>query len=106
MQQQCIYLYRYIISKNPGYSCKSQSKAKIYAFMSLKINRICLNCSILIPFLLIFQVAFAQSDFGDVDALLQRNQKTLGNEVVALIYKDGKIVHQKELGEFNAKTQA
>jgi CubicO group peptidase (beta-lactamase class C family) len=73
--------------------------------MSLKINRICLNFSFFPVFLLLFQFSFAQ-DFGQVDALLQRNQKALGNDVTILIYKDGKVIHQKDLGEFNAKTQA
>ncbi|AEV97349.1 hypothetical protein A4D02_33450 [Niastella koreensis] len=74
--------------------------------MSLKSNSICLSCSILSLFLLFFQFSFSQSDFSAADALLQKNQKTLGNDVVAIIYKDGKVVHTKELGEFNAKTQA
>ena len=74
--------------------------------MSLKINRICLNCSLICAFLLIFQFSFAQSDFSSVDALLQKNQKMLGNDVVILVYKDGKIVHEKALGEFNGKTPA
>lgn len=74
--------------------------------MSLKMNPICLSCSILSVFLLFFQFSFAQSDFSRADALLQKNQKSLGNGVVALIYKDGKVIHSKELGEFNAKTPA
>jgi CubicO group peptidase (beta-lactamase class C family) len=74
--------------------------------MSLKTNSICLSCSILFLFLLFFQFSFSQSDFSQVDALLQKNQKLLGNDVVAIIYKDGKVVHTKELGEFNAKTPA
>jgi CubicO group peptidase (beta-lactamase class C family) len=74
--------------------------------MSLKTNSICLSCSILSVFLLFFQFSFSQSDFSQVDALLQKNQKVLGNDVVAIIYKDGKVIHTKELGEFNAKTQA
>lgn len=73
--------------------------------MSLKINRICLNCSFLVALLLFFQFSHAQ-DFAQVDALLQKNQKTLlGNNATVLIYKDGKVIHQKDLGEFNAKTQ-
>jgi CubicO group peptidase (beta-lactamase class C family) len=75
--------------------------------MSLKINRICLYCSLFSAFLLFFQFSYAQTDFSNVDALLKQNQKLLGNNVVALIYKDGKIIYQKELGEdFKAKTQA
>lgn len=75
--------------------------------MSLKISRICLNSSFFAAALLFFQFSFAQSDFSGVDALVQRNQKALGNDVVVLIYKDGKVVHEKALGtDFNAKTQA
>lgn len=75
--------------------------------MSLKNNPICLISSLLSVCLLFFQFSFAQSDFSSVDALLQKNQKLLGNDVVALIYKDGKVIHAKELGtDFNAKTQA
>lgn len=74
--------------------------------MSLKTNPFCLSCSFLSLFLLFFQFSFSQSDFSRLDALLQKNQKLLGNDVVALVYKDGKVIHTKELGEFNAKTQA
>ncbi|OQP54659.1 hypothetical protein A4H97_22100 [Niastella yeongjuensis] len=74
--------------------------------MSLKTRSICLICSILFVFLLFFQSSFSQSDFSQVDALLQKNQKSLGNDVVAIIFKDGQVVHTKELGEFNAKTPA
>jgi CubicO group peptidase (beta-lactamase class C family) len=74
--------------------------------MSLKMNPFCLSCSLLTVFLLIFQFSFAQPDFSQADALLQKNQKSLANGVVALIYKDGRVIHSKELGEFNAKTPA
>ncbi len=75
--------------------------------MSLKINRICLNCSLAAAFLLLLQTVSAQYDFSAADQLLQRNQKALGNYVTALVWKDGKPVYQKELGtDFNAKTQA
>ncbi|WP_205513346.1 serine hydrolase domain-containing protein [Longitalea arenae] len=74
--------------------------------MSLKTKSICLSCSLLTLFLLIFQFSIAQSDFSQVDALLKKNQKLLGNDLVALVYKDGKLIYTKELGEFNAKTPA
>lgn len=75
--------------------------------MSLKTKPICLSCSLLTVFLLIFQFSFSQPDFSQVDALLKKNQKLLGNDLVALVYKDGKIIYTKELGnEFTAKTQA
>lgn len=75
--------------------------------MSLKMKSICLSCSLLTVFLLNFQSGFAQSGFSQVDALLKKNQKLLGNDLVALVYKDGKVIYSKEMGnEFNAKTQA
>lgn len=52
------------------------------------------------------QPAFAQPDLSDAGSFLQKNQKTLGN-TVALVWKDGKIIYQKEIGtDFNAKSQA
>jgi len=74
--------------------------------MSLKTSPFCLSCSLFTVLLLFFQSSFSQTDFSQLDALLQKNQKLLGNGVVALVYKDGKIIHSKELGEFNAKTAA
>ncbi len=53
------------------------------------------------------QPVFSQPDFADLDALLTRNEKQLGGNVVALIYKDGKIIHTKQIGQdFTVKTQA
>lgn len=38
--------------------------------------------------------------------MLLKNQKTLGKQVVAMVWKDGKLVYKKETSEdFNAKTQ-
>jgi CubicO group peptidase (beta-lactamase class C family) len=75
--------------------------------MSLKTRPICLRFSVLGLLLLFLQPALAQPDFSNADAILQRNQKLLGNKVVALVFKDGKVVYQKQLGEdFTAKTQA
>ena len=74
--------------------------------MSYKSGFICMKVTLIASFLLFFQTAVAQYDFSGVDALLQRNQKQLGNNVVALVYKDGKIIYQKQIGDFNAKAQA
>lgn len=62
-------------------------------------------CSIIAVILLFFQSTFSQYNLGALDDYFQRNQKALGGEVAALIYKDGKIIYQKTMGEFNAKTQ-
>lgn len=67
--------------------------------MSLKIKSICLNCSLVLSFMLLFQVSFAQYNFTEVDALLEARKKLLGGKVIALASKDGKIIYKKEIGE-------
>ena len=51
----------------------------------------------------------APSTSPETDAFLTTNQKLLGNNLVALAYKDGKMVYKKELekeiGDFNGRTQ-
>ncbi|WP_315816608.1 serine hydrolase domain-containing protein [Paraflavitalea speifideaquila] len=75
--------------------------------MSLKAPRTCPKFSLFLFFLLFLQLAQAQYDFGAVDQLLEKNKKLLGNNVVALVWKDGKLIYQKEIGaDFNGKTQA
>lgn len=74
--------------------------------MSYKPGFICMKVIGIACFLLIFQPSFGQTDFSGIDQLLERNKKALGNNVVAIIYKDGKIAYQKQLGEdFTAKSQ-
>ena len=74
--------------------------------LSGKFKSICLRCSYTLIFLLFLQAGNAQYDFSGVDGLLQRNLKLLGGSISALVYKDGKIIYQKDFGEFNAKTKA
>ena len=74
--------------------------------MSLKRIPIRRLYSILIAILLFFQPALAQYNFGVLDEYLHGNQKALGGKFTALVYKDGKLIYQKTMGEFNAKTQA
>jgi CubicO group peptidase (beta-lactamase class C family) len=51
-------------------------------------------------------VGKAQLNTTELDALLEKSKKSLGNDAVALIYKDGKIVYKKKMGEyFDEKTQ-
>ena len=77
--------------------------------MSFKINEICRQFTLACCFLLLCRAGIAQSDFSQVDQLLKQNQKALGNNFVAMVWKDGKMVYQKnmekEVGDFNAKTQ-
>lgn len=72
--------------------------------MSRYFSKNCLKV-ILIGFILLnFQEGFTQGDFSSVDLLLKSNQKALGENIVALVWKDGKFIYKKEVGEFNAKT--
>ena len=69
-----------------------------------KIN--CVKVSIGLVLLLFFQSAMAQYNFSDLDQKFIAAKKELGNNAIAMIYKDGKIIYQKNLGDFTAKTQA
>lgn len=100
---------------------KTQSKSQITESMTYQAVPNCLKFSLIACFLLLLQPVFSQTAkpavkakepemqaaLSGVDDLLARNQKALGGAVVALVYKDDKIVYKKEIGEdFNAKTQA
>lgn len=75
--------------------------------MSVKSPQTCPKYSLFLFFLLLLQLAQGQTDFSRVDQLLEKNKKLLGNNLVALVWKDGKIIYQKEIGtDFTAKTQA
>ena len=56
--------------------------------------------------LLLCLPGWSQYNFTELDKLLVANQKKLGDNLVALIYKDGKMVYQKEMGEFKIKSKA
>lgn len=65
--------------------------------------------------MLFFQIIFAQSTktpkevginrFEDLDAIIQQNQKPLGNNAVAMVWTDT-LVYKRELGDFDSKTPA
>lgn len=75
--------------------------------MSYKTASNCLKFSLLICFLLFLQPASAQYNFGAVDELLTKNQKLLGGDLIAMIYKDGKLVYNKQPNkEFTGKIQS
>ena len=75
--------------------------------MSYKIKSNCLKFSSLLAFMLLLQPVTAQYNFAEVDDLLAKNQKLLGGDVIAMIYKDGKLVYNKQPNkEFTGKTQA
>jgi CubicO group peptidase (beta-lactamase class C family) len=77
--------------------------------MSYRLKPSCLKFSWITAYLLLWLIGSAQTDFGEADQLLKQNQKVLGNNLVALVWKDGKIVYQKQLekqiGDFSPKEQ-
>jgi CubicO group peptidase (beta-lactamase class C family) len=74
--------------------------------MSAKITSTCLKVSYIIAFMLFFQVSKAQLNFTELGAKLEASKAELGGKAVLLVYKDGKIVFEKSVGEFTPKTQA
>ena len=86
--------------------------------MSYKVKTTCLHFSSFLFLLLLWRPVFSQSKpkpgvpepspyhFEALDQLLKQNQKALGNNFVALIWKDGKLVYEKHGSpDFVAKTQ-
>jgi CubicO group peptidase (beta-lactamase class C family) len=74
--------------------------------MSEKNNFTCCKVSIVLVFMLFFQLIYGQTDFSEVDKKFEAAKKELGGNAVTMIYKDGKIIYQKAIGDFTAKTQA
>jgi CubicO group peptidase (beta-lactamase class C family) len=85
-------------------------QCKIPVTMSYKIRPACLEFRLLFGFMLFWLAGFGQAGFSEADGLLKQEQKALGNNLVALVWKDGKMLYQKqlekELGDFNGRTQA
>lgn len=74
--------------------------------MSAKTVMTCMKVSYIIAFMLFFQVSNAQLNFTELGAKLEASKKELGGKAVLLLYKDGKIVFEKSVGEFTPKIQA
>jgi CubicO group peptidase (beta-lactamase class C family) len=85
--------------------------------MSYKVVSTCRSISLALACLLFWRPGFTQTkkpavepspyDFGAVDQLFKQNQKTIGSNFVALIWKDGKIVYQNQSNpDFTAKAPA
>ena len=76
-------------------------------FMSYKNTLNCRRFSLFTASLLFCLHVVAQSNFDAVDQLLKQNQKAIGGGYAVVVWKDGKIVYQKQLNtDFTAKTQA
>ncbi|CAN5275500.1 serine hydrolase domain-containing protein [soil metagenome] len=74
--------------------------------MTEKIMKVCMKVSAICFCMLLLQHVNAQYNFSTLNSKLAQYQKQLGGNVVALIYKDGKLVYQHELGDFKVNTQA
>ena len=75
--------------------------------MSYKSKAYCLKFTLVLTFVLFCLIGKSQYNFSGIDKLLANNQKALGKNVAALLYKDGKIIYQKEMGEdFKIKSKA
>lgn len=66
--------------------------------MAYKQRASCLKVSSTALFLIFFQLINAQ-DFFRADDFLRQNFKSLGEELVVLVQKDGKLIYKKELGK-------
>jgi CubicO group peptidase (beta-lactamase class C family) len=83
--------------------------------MSYKVNLACLRFSLPVVSLLFCLISVGQKKeavvvdhrFDPVDQLFKQNQKTLGNDFVALVWKDDKIVYEKQgSADFSPKMPA
>jgi CubicO group peptidase (beta-lactamase class C family) len=84
--------------------------------MSYKFKTACLSFSLIVNSLLIWLPVRSQTkpapppslyNFEAVDQLFKQNQKVLGNNFVALVWKDGKVVYQNQASmDFTAKMAA
>ena len=72
--------------------------------MSHIFGFICRKCSPALIFLLFFQSAFCQYDFTVLNNKLESHSKELGGNIVALLYKDNKVIYEKKIGAFDKKT--
>ncbi|MEO7768223.1 MAG: serine hydrolase [Ferruginibacter sp.] len=73
--------------------------------MSYKQKMGCRKFMVVISFVLLCLTGTSQYNFTALTKMLSENQKALNNGVAALIYKDGKIVYQKETGDFTVRTR-
>jgi CubicO group peptidase (beta-lactamase class C family) len=75
--------------------------------MSYRVNLTCRRFSLFALLLLFCLSVLAQPNFDAVSQLLKQNQKALGQGFALVIWKDGKVVYQKQgYPDFTAKMQA
>ena len=67
-----------------------------------KLN--CVKVSLIATFMLLFHNIQAQYNFTALDQKLVTIKKDLGNNFSVLVFRDGKIIYDKSIGEFTSKT--
>ncbi|HEX7690994.1 MAG TPA: serine hydrolase domain-containing protein, partial [Sediminibacterium sp.] len=65
-----------------------------------------MKVSLVAIFMLFFQPVDAQNRFSALDSKMEAAKKELDGNAMLVISKDGKIIYQKAIGEYNLKTQA
>jgi CubicO group peptidase (beta-lactamase class C family) len=73
--------------------------------ISLQIKHHSMKISSISLFLFLATSSFAQN-FSGVEQIMLNNQRSLGDDQALLVYKDGKIIYQKILGDFKPNIQA
>lgn len=74
--------------------------------MSRNIILTCVKVSLFTTCLLIFQAGFAQYNFTETNIKIDSYKKQFDGNISVLVYREGKIIYEKNLGDFNTKTQA
>ncbi|WP_336517421.1 serine hydrolase [Pollutibacter soli] len=66
----------------------------------------CLKFSIVLGFMLFFQVSSAQPDSAHIESIIKQNQKLIGNDIAIIVSKGGKNIYTREIPEFKLKNPA
>src|SRR5579871_1586258 len=73
--------------------------------MSYNLKTSCLSFSLFSALLLFCLNSYSQYNFNEIEQFLKQNSKEAGKNFAVLIWKDGKIIYQKQTQDFTAKTQ-
>ncbi len=73
--------------------------------MAYKSTLNCVKVSLIAVSMLLLQSIQAQYNFTELDQKLIASKKDLGSNFSLLVYRDGKIIYDKSIGEFTTKTQ-
>ncbi len=71
--------------------------------MSVLFYRICLNCSLVLSFMLFYQLTNAQYNFNETSKWLEENTPDMGGRSTLLIFKNDKIVYSNTVNALSRK---